>query len=312
MRMDKKIETLADQEKLLNSVFEGSGLSYEYLSWLYRDSPDGIDISSDYRESGELLGHYTIVPQEWSFQGRTKRLALSLNTAVDEKARGKGLFTRLAEESYASAEKQNIQAVIGVANANSTPGFLRRLGFKLIGPLPVFGGIVLPRGGSGLASHAISPDFLADAKFDAIAESIHKGQSSSGVSQRWTPKKLIWRLSSPRGKYALHTCASGTLITTTAPLPLGIPAVVALKFFPYSVAGEVDVKSLIRKAAGFHRTPLFIYSGFNEQAKVTGMPLPRRLLPSPLNLIYKRLDDSMPHPDEVKFGTFEFLDFDAY
>lgn len=298
--------------QLLNRVFPDSAFSYEYLEWLYFSAPDGHHIPSDYFEDGELLGHYTVVPQAWRFGREIKSLALSLNTAVHEKARGKGLFTKQAEESYAKAAEQGVQAIIGVANANSTPGFLRRLGFKLVCPLPVIAGAVFPMGRGDAVSHRATPQFLQSQEFNAICTAIEAGQAMTGTIQNWTGDKLRWRLSSPRAKYAVHTHRTGTLVTTSAPLAAGIPAVMALKFLPHSPAQQVDSKALLRKAAGFHRSPFFVYSGFNAQASPRGLPLPRRLLPSPLNLIYRRLDDSMSSPEEVSFSTFEFLDFDAY
>ena len=39
-------------------------------------------------------------------------------------------------EAIEEARQQGVQTVVGVANANSTPGFLRRLSFELVGPLP--------------------------------------------------------------------------------------------------------------------------------------------------------------------------------
>jgi hypothetical protein len=45
---------------------------------------------------------------------------------------------------------------------------------------------------------------------------------------------------------------------------------------------------------------------------VPGIPLPKRLKTSPLNLIFRSLDAAMIHQDSVTFDTFEFLDFDAY
>lgn len=309
--MTKKIPTLDNQKELLNLVFPESEFSYEYLDWLYYSGPDGHHILSDYSETEELLGHYTVVPQTWRIGQETRQLALSLNTAVHEKARGKGLFTKLAEESYAKAAEQGVQAIIGVANANSTPGFLRRLGFKLVCPLPVVAGMVFPAAWGAAKSHRITPQFLESSEFDATSAAVVAGQHTTGLVQNWTAEKLRWRLSSPRAKYAMHTHPTGTLITTAAPLAAGVRAVIALKFFPHS-SHQVDCKALLRKAAAYHRSPFFIYSGFNAQAKMRGLPLPRRLLPSPLNLIYRRLDNSMPSPEQVSFSTFEFLDFDAY
>lgn len=307
----EKTDKLARQERLLNDVFPNGGLSFSYLDWLYRGSPDGPDIPSDYVESGELLGHYTIVPQQWLIDGQSQRLALSLNTAVHENARGKGLFVKLAEESYLAAKSQGIQAVIGVANANSTPGFVRRLGFKLMCPLPVVAGLIVPIATKKAASYAITKDFLNSAKFSAIAENL-SSEPKLYANQKWHLAKLRWRLNSPRGRYAIHVHETGILITTTAPIRLGIQSVVALKFLPNIGFSWIDVKVLLKQAAAFHRSPFFIYSGFNEHAVVTGISLPRRFLPSPLNLIYRRLDDSIPAADDVRIGTFEFFDFDAY
>ncbi len=307
----QKLDTLAAQETLLNQVFPDGDLSYKYLDWLYRKSPDGPDIPSDYLESGKLLGHYTVIPQHWNFNGEIKLLALSLNTAVHEEARGKGLFVRLADESYSAAASQGIQAIIGVANANSTPGFLRRLGFTLICPLPVVAGLVVPSTSKKIKSHAISSDFLSSSLFNSLTETL-SSEPGRAAKQQWNTEKLRWRLGSPRSRYAFHTHDSGVLITTVARLPLRIPAVVALKFLPNTGYDQVDSKALIKQACALHRTPFFIYSGFNENATVTGTSLPRRFLPSPLNLIYRRLNDSMPTGDDVQLGTFEFLDFDAY
>ncbi|MGG2424737.1 GNAT family N-acetyltransferase [Ralstonia pseudosolanacearum] len=280
--MTEKIQPLKNQKELLNLVFPESAFSYEYLEWLYHSGPDGHHIPSDYSETEELLGHYTVVPQTWRDGQTARQLALSLNTAVHEKARGKGLFTKLAEESYAEAAEQGIQAIIGVANANSTPGFLRRLGFKLVCPLPVVAGMAFPAAWGRVASHRVTPQFLKSSEFDAVRVAILAGQPTTGLVQNWTTEKLHWRLSSPRAKYALHTHSTGTLITTAAPLAAGIRAVIALKFFPHS-SHQIDCQALLRKATAFHRSPFFIYSGFNDLAKLRGLPLPRRLLPSPLS-----------------------------
>lgn len=310
--MHSNVKSLSEQAELLRLVFPESGLSLDYLKWLYLDGPDGQDISSDYHEAGELLGHYTVVPQVWRFAGETRPIALSLNTAVHEKARGKGLFTTLAEQSYTAASAHGIRAIIGVANANSTPGFLKRLGFTLIRPLPVVAGFALPKANAKITSIPISPEFLATHQFETIAASISNVERRSGNLQAWFLEKLRWRLSSPKSRYAIHTYANGTLVTTTAPLRLGMRAVVALKFFPHDEFSPIETKSLLRSATAFHKTPLFVYSGFNDRASVIGAPLPRRILPSPLNLIYRPLDQSMLQSNEINLTAFEFLDFDAY
>ena len=43
---------------------------------------------------------------------------------------------------------------------------------------------------------------------------------------------------------------------------------------------------------------------------ISGIPTPRRLQPSPLNVVFKPLAD-VP-PDQFRLDTFEFLDMDAF
>ena len=85
---------------------------------------------------------------------------------------------------------------------------------------------------------------------------------------------------------------------------------VVLKIFPRK--SQIDTRALLRAACRYHGTMIYLYAGFNSRAAIKGLPLPRRLRPSPLNLIYRPLDDSVPTGDKVKLSTFEFLDFDAY
>ena len=58
-----------------------------------------------------------------------------------------GRIIRLGREAYESARRAGIEAVHGVANANSTRGVTRRLGMTPMGSLPVSGGVVAVRDG---------------------------------------------------------------------------------------------------------------------------------------------------------------------
>src|SRR3954451_12456536 len=108
----------------------------EYLRWLYEDSPFGPVIEANLDDEQGRAGHYAVVPIDLVSDGAEYRGALSLNTAVDQRARGGGVFVRLATEAIEKAEAQDVAMIVGVANANSTPGFVKRLSFDLVGPLP--------------------------------------------------------------------------------------------------------------------------------------------------------------------------------
>jgi len=133
---------LSDVARLLDHVFKLPKYNgTEYLDWLYHRDPAGTDVSVDYFEANTCKAHYAVVPAPYHSAFKKLPFSLSLNTAVAPDLRLKGLFSRLAEDCYAKAAERGIAAVTGVANANSTPGFTKRLGFTLVGPLPVKIGI---------------------------------------------------------------------------------------------------------------------------------------------------------------------------
>ena len=84
--------------------------------------------------------------------GSITRAALSLNTAVHERGRGGGVFVELGERTVGKAAELGVESVVGVANANSTPGFVRRLGFDLLAPLPAK--MITPLPGSSAGIHS--------------------------------------------------------------------------------------------------------------------------------------------------------------
>ena len=85
-----------------------------------------------------------------------------------------------------------------------------------------------------------------------------------------------------------------------------------LKIFPLVGSGlPVDATRAIRSATRFHRAAFAVYAGFNGSARVRGIRPPRRLQPSPLNLIIRHLDPAVDQ-DAIVLDTFEFLDMDAY
>lgn len=127
---------------LLSDVFTTTNkFSKSFLQWQYRDNPNGKVVGIDAFYGEELAGHYVCIPVKYNFYGEEKTGLLSLNTAISENHRGKGLFTKLARKTYELAQEENYDFVIGVANQNSTHGFLKKLEFELIGPLDVMVGL---------------------------------------------------------------------------------------------------------------------------------------------------------------------------
>ena len=278
-----------------------------YLRWLYEESPFGSVIEANLDDALGRAGHYALVPIDLSVDGVPRAGALSLNTAVDERARGGGVFVQLATEAIDAAQRHGVQTVLGVANTNSTPGFLRRLSFELVSPLPAT--VLLPLPGR---RHRVRSGWADD------GASVHDGTVAGlgrlldpparGVARTWTPAALRWRLSSPGARYALHR-SEHALLVTTAERHKGVTVAVLLKTFSATRLGVAERRALVRAACRLHRAPIALHVGINDTAPFRGAPLPERLRPSPLNLIVRQLG---AQPSVSSIARFELLDFDAY
>lgn len=123
--------------ELMRLAFEGHAEKFnlEYMRWQYADNPVGKIVGFNAYMDEVLAAHYVTMPIYMNINGQKTLGVLSLNTATHPEHRGKRLFTILAEKTYEYAAENGYKFVIGVANAQSTHGFIKHLGFKLIGPL---------------------------------------------------------------------------------------------------------------------------------------------------------------------------------
>ncbi len=250
----------------------------EYLDWLYRQNPDGAVVGFDAWEGDQLAAHYVCVPARAEVGGREVMVLLSLNTATDPTFQGKGLFTKLADLTYRAGAEQGFDSVYGVANANSTPGFLRKLQFSLVEPLRVRVGI-------------------GDLNID-FAKLAGKVQ----FRRTWSSGTLAWRCNSPVNRVVAHPHASGALFQARA-LGGGI----------VNACAELD-QPVPTGVSGTTLSPLRLTIGLIPVGVASGgiyFDIPTRLRPSPLNLIYRSLSGRVP---TIASGSvfFTFLDFDAY
>lgn len=280
----------------------------QYLRWLYEESPFGLVIESNLDDEMGRAGHYAVVPVDLTSDGAACAGALSLNTAVDERARGGGVFVRLASEAIEEAERRGVRMVVGVANANSTPGFVRRLSFELVGPLPAT--VLLPLPGrphrvrsAWAGADAFAPGGVAAGDLAALL-----APPAQGLARTWTAETLRWRLASPGARYALHR-SEHALAVSTADRSKAVPVAMLLKVFATEPLSRPERAAIVRAACRVHRAPLAVHVGANDMVDFQGVALPERLRSSPLNLIVRRLGDM---PPKSKIARFEFLDFDAY
>lgn len=242
--------SVAVYAKFLSRVYPATNkLSKGYLTWLYKDNPAGKVVGCDAFYNGMLVAHYVTIPVLYNIRGEETKGLLALNTATDDAHRGKGLFTLLAKKTYEGALLLGYKFVIGVANKNSAPGYLKKLGFSLISPLDVR---------IGLGSVELN------------------SPGNYSLRSIWSSEALSWRLANPSAHYFIK---GRHIIAST-----GKPGIVAQLFQNDNTSSSLPLAE--KKYPAF---TLWIGIDDLKKEKKIFFSLPEKLKPSPLLLIFKDL-----------------------
>lgn len=102
-----------------------------------------IKLAYDY-ENNTLAGQYIVIPMQIKVGNELHTTTLSLNTLTRSQYRGQGVFTALADAVYATCTQKGYSFCYGAPNPNSHPGFIKKLGFKDIGIMPLYLKIIHP------------------------------------------------------------------------------------------------------------------------------------------------------------------------
>ena len=269
-------EQIAAYCGLLNATFATDTFTPQGVAWRYRDNPAGQVVGADAWDGERLAAHYVACPLEARIDGRVVKGLLSLNTATHPDYQGRGLFTSLAEQAYAAGAAAGYAFVIGVANANSTPGFLKKLSFQHVDRLRA--------GVLGLPPRRFSE---AAVQYQGV----------------WRDELLTWRLANPAGRYV--AARRGNLIGVWAGTHL--PMVRCAAFVPD------DGQALPPGGGAPLAATLFL--GLEPRMSLSRhgfVSIPDRLRPSPLNLIWRPLSPDVPPNLRPEAVALNFLDFDPY
>lgn len=257
---------IIEMSELLSLVFpETKKFSPLFLQWQYAENPVGKVVGYNAYLDGELAAHYATIPVLWKINGTIKKGLLSLNTATHPDHRGKKLFTQLAEKTYEMGAELGYDFVIGVANANSTPGFLRKLNFQLVSPLD--------------AHISLSPNSESNTDYKYVSQ--------------WDSESLLWRLQNPSNPYLKF---NDSVFSNTHIGPL--------KAIMLNEKNELGF--LLGKSLSLFK----LHIGLNKKPMGLTIKIPKKMQPSPLNLIYRSLSNNeTPKAKDISFGL---IDFDAY
>ncbi len=262
-------------------------------------------------EDGVRVAHYALVPQTYRNAAGPAPFLFSLNAVTRSGTQRKGYWSELGLQNFAAATAQGRQMVIGVPNEKSTPGAVKYLDYRFLGPMPVK--IAMPTGtGGGWEHHVVDGAFLDGPRFAELAADLDQHQAVHWTNS-YAPDRLRWRLARPHGGYVMH--ADDDLVVVSTRSAFGpVPMAVILKLFPAAPAPWTRCSSARRAVAAvcrYHRAPAAVYAGFNALVRVRGIHPPHRLRPAPLNLVVHSFSDEVPQ-ETFRLDTFEFLDLDAY
>jgi len=274
--------TIARYGALFAACFPGvDKFTPAYLDWLYLANPDGQAVGYDAWDGETLAAHYVCIPARAWVEGREATVLLSLNTATHPDYQGKGLFTRLAAMTFEAGAAAGYDGVYGVANANSTPGFVRKLGFQLVRPLEA-------RVGLGALRHGPRP-----------------APQTLSFERSWSEAALAWRCANPHNAVARRDGAARRQFHAAA-MGSHLPAYAELGPAPSTAAATGGERRML--------SPLRLFIGLAPDASANYWnyaSIPMKLRPSPLNLIYRSFTERVSALDPSRI-QFSFLDFDAY
>jgi hypothetical protein len=268
--------------KLLSVVFpDATHLTPDYLNCLYFGNPLGESWGlSCFDDSGRLVAHNIMIPIKARVFGQLETGIWPFQLATHPEARMKGLFVAMTEATFKESAERGYTFLSGVGNESSTPIFVKKWGYQNICQLDVKVGI-----GAAAPSHALEDCNFARIWDDPAGIAWRLGHSQS------LPYRVKWRgdighLYADTGRYGVQAELGAF---SRELLPPGLP--------------------MLRSA-----NPLRLWIGKDptrDWSKSLYFDVPKRLRPSPLNLLWHDLTKENRRHDGDKV-QYDVIDFDAY
>jgi GNAT superfamily N-acetyltransferase len=273
-------ESIAETAQFLRLVWpRARHITAAYLDWEYVRNPCGRAFGFNAFRRGEMVAHCVVQPLEAGLHGELCRGVLSLNAATHPDARRQGLYFDLAQRTYAEAAEAGYDFGIAVTNHQSTAGFVKHVGFELLGAL--------------------------DAKIGLGPPPLRVSSPAPEFEKHWTDEMLAWRLENPSVSYRIvsNEFSDHSLVYGPAGAP-GIQTIMGA--FPDSLLPE----RFSLRLRGIH--PFRLWAGFDpalDWRHSLYFPIPMSLRPSPLNLIFKEMGRGIPTVGRIRLTPMDFDNF---
>ncbi|HYJ81791.1 MAG TPA: GNAT family N-acetyltransferase [Allosphingosinicella sp.] len=261
--------------RLLRQVFpKARHLTARYLEWHYGGNPDGMAVGCNAFAGDELVGHMAAIVFPCRLEGEDRLGMYTVNGAVHPGHRGRRLQSRISAAMFEEAQSLGYAFCLATGNKWSTGPLLTR--FRMLRPLDARIGLGLP----SQRETGLRPSF----------------------ERIWSEEALRWRMANPEAHYAQVRSANQSALLSVTGLP-GVDAIL-----------HQGPRLESPAPPGRARGPLRLWLGLDPRIDWKGsafLPIPMRLRPSPLNLVFKDLTGGGFVPDPGRI-VFRGVDFDAY
>lgn len=262
---------------LQNKVYSGKHIfTKDTFQYWYLDNPNGKVVSFNAFFENHMVAHYALIPIQMKVHNKIINGLLSMATVTDPDHQGKGLFKKLAKETYDYAASLGYKFVIGIANANSYPGFIKYFNFQDVGKLDVMLGF----------SNNIKPS----------------GDKTYSIF--WNEKSLLWRISKKSYKKDQNRIYGTVGFWKFKKIP-GVKTFMGTFF-------DQELSNLPLPTINNFIRPLNLYIGMGSNAEQNGyLHLPKFIKRSPFHLIFLDLTNGeLPKINKDNI-FFQLIDFDV-
>lgn len=275
-------------ERALGVLQEAYGVdvhSHTDLRWLYEENPMGQPAEVIGTLNGQDVSYAAAFPQNWlHVNGTEATTGWVVNVAVSPAARGGGALVDMWRALATLSASKGWMAQFGAANDKSTGGFLKLPEFTVIRPMDTF--LVVP----GRRSDRPQVDRLArDARTWLSTDEARAWFASlvqeprRGSAQQWSIEQLDWRVRRPSKRYAIYRAPDASAVVTRTKLG-GVPVVVVIKVFAHRDVTQINAEPFFDAIRSAERAPIAVYAGWNSRIRSLSKRVPRRLVPSGLNI----------------------------
>jgi hypothetical protein len=130
-------ERILSLRRLVFGEMESDKLDPRFWKWEFMDGPDGKGFLYLAEDGEKLAGHFADIPRRFSVNGEVLRGTLSLDLMVHPGYRRKGIFAEMGKYAARRVKEEKGLFMTAFPIRKETIGGLLKIGWEVVGELPV-------------------------------------------------------------------------------------------------------------------------------------------------------------------------------